>query len=1665
MPESKKVGNDYSACKFRTLLTNLPAGIQHMLDRALDSFGTDPNVLQRWTGPVVLANGSTVLEKDYFPHIPTDICCADGTAFVLYQSGVVDLGRDKDFFRARMMNGKSMAGTIHWAHYYHAHKDNEDRVYALPKIENTADPSSIDFRDWLPGDVFVYYNKDEPNDPEGDHVNIYLGPFIEVVDGVDIPQPVYHMFNSSIGLDGGNFFCKPGPFAGHLAYCKSVGRSMERIRVKAIEQLFRNQIAAPLVLSDATPKPGDPPRAETAWRLAEAGAAPYPIGRAMTWHEGIHLVSGSGLASNAIECFAPGELVLVRFGKPTRGGDSSMVLVRHRVVPLQARLLGSPPPEAKDDDPAAKDAKPLYSLYMQLAPLSTYLDEGHEIEPGIPALYDGRDGASPPPGHASAPEWLRKLWLQRKPALIDLVPDTAQLTLLAVTRAGPGASPKLTPIARPRNLTARRSYPLSELESLTIDGTKYWLLPVPGGTTNADVWDMSIPPATVPKARKLAYYNPLTEQAFDTTVVVSAATILAHRAAGDVATLVRVTKDDGTAVTGPGGTLIALVAHASPGIIMNGYIDAPGDKDQYDYDEATQTLVFHANVKAITVYTETVGAAEKRSFGDEHKFDFVKTGMERTFHVLDRANTGSRTRYPRVWLDLKPGVWMTDDEIAKAEQLLADRDTVLRSAIKARLSAKRSCLVGVKTNAKSGWKLESGHLSASDDPPEDGLVTIYRKITGKGSKRAFTELPKNTSEDQEQSIVFEIEPPAADVSIHPLLVPEKGVQSAVFELIFATTITGTNQAEIDAIHQANQRKKPLTKKLLAGTLVDLRSESDVDQLARNVGRDRFGEMGLVPGPVDGPGMVKGVHFELFAGENLVDPAVTGTDGAIVPVPKTPWLVHKDTAPGGFFSSEFVQKVVELLRSESANHRIDLAALELAFGADGVVQPDEWLAFCSKNHRSLSRLISVHKPEWKTDWSAEVGPDTRGAHMGAKDKEALAADVAETRWWKDDLSLEGIAGDDVFFYHPLRFIEWINTGIDFVIAGEGGKKPKVKVQPLEGGGEIELTPDARVPGLFRYRTFVGEGGAKTEAPIRVTLENVDTATPRFTVMVKRGELHTVRLIQPSVSQSIESPKSSIAAEYHVPVALGDPRGGFVLADGNAHLEKCGYDETTVAFKVSYNVRIPNKVSLKLEGDASFRIYGHEVNGAKATPTPPPTAREITLELSDDATIAPLVESSVVEGSRMYTLRVNATSATTDVDKSAKLVVTFSGGDLAAERKIEVPLATRTLAMGKKSPPKGEDIAKLQLYLSQIHADDDLPCYRQTAKGENADPQKLGAAVIDGDYGKGLARALWRFIYTYGRLPGWSAFPVATTKSDGTDGAAVSQAEVTGVSASLLEGKTPTKVPDGSSSADELYAKRVGAFEKKYDHFPVVGKALLVEVTKRFRPPFVLPHIEVFFEQTAVAAPGDHAVVSPDWNKDGRIGKSTLLPLSGDTCQVRIAWKGADAQRDGDLPLVIEVPEASAYRFLQPTPSTKIETTLRKVVAQPVFTLYSSQKISTKPADNVLVVRTRDGRKIGERQLHGSRDLLKAQAGDGCRDAALVQSWLARIADATKPEEKVYKNTVQVGKGKDAVTKLSIDGKWNAKCVEALKRFQTQYAPAAADFPALVAALRTKAQATP
>lgn len=1654
-PKSRKKGErDFSDCKFRSLLTNLPPQIQQMLDRAFDSFGMDATVVTRWIRPVVLANGKTVPENQFFPHKKgADICCADGVAFVLYQSGVVDFGRNPNVFKPR----PHRKNAFHHADYYVAWEGNADFCYELPELSNTTDPSTVDFSDWLPGDVFAYY--DATGDAGADHVNIYLGPFVEVVDGEDVPTPVYHFFNSSIGLDKNNAFCTPSPLAHQLNYCKKVNRRIHRVRVRAIEQLFRNQISAPIVPSDERARDSSTPLAEIAWRLAEAGGSPYPIGRNLTWHEGVHLVSGSELKNDSVEPFAPGELVLARFGERTTAGDSSFVLARHRVVSEQVRLLAPPPTDEaaaekeRSEDPAAATAKPLYSLYMQLAPLSTYLDEdSEEIEPGIPALYDG--SVEPPPGKTVAPEWLRRIWLERPPALIDLIPETAPISLLALTRSGGQA--RFTEIARLDRVTVRQAIPLKGLESLTISGTTYWILPL-REPRNAGAWDQKIPAATVPRARKLIYYNPVTGNTFEASINVPGSTPLVHRDENGRAVLERVTRADGSPVTSAAGTLVRIDAHDSPGLDLSSFLDTDDERDQYDYDAETNLLTFHQNVRRIRVHTTTYGEGEKRTFRGHPTFELAKQTSDRTFEV-ERADTGARTRTSRVWLKLAAGVWMTDPEIEAAEKLLDDRDATLRTEIRTRLQEGKSCLVGVKT-WRSGWAMRDGHLVASDDVPADGLLTIYRQIKGSGAGRWFVEPRAKADADQEENLVFKIPPPPADTMIYPLLAPSGGAQSAVFELMLATTVKSTNQAEIDAVEDANRAKKPLVQKLLRGELVDFRKELADRPELRTLRRERIGQMGDVLSATGG--FVKGVHFELFSGENLIDPSGAGSDGAIQPVPKTPWLVYKDTAAEGFFSPDFVNRVVSLLREHALTHGLDLKALDTAFGEDGVVQPAEWIEFCRRNHRALSRLITVHKPEWKTDWTAELTSTSRGRHATGAQRDALAHDVAQMRWWKEDLSLEGITGDDVFFYHPLRFIEWVNTGLDFLVAGVRDKTPKVRVRPLEGGDEIELTAeDAQKASLFRFRTVVGEGSSKNEAPFRVTLENVDTATKSFIVKVRRGAVHVVRLQEPRVTYEFANPLSLAERAYVIPVEhSGSHRNGFLLADGNGALEGCGYDEISVVFKVGYNVRIPGSVTLAMQGDTSFTMSKIEVTGATPA-SPPQPGRSADLTLTDGTRITTAPDAVVVENARTYVLRVDIRTSTTEVDKSAKLIATFSGGDLPSSKTIEVPVATRTISTSAKNPAKGEDIAKLQLYLSQIHAADGLPCFRSGNAKE--------VVEIDGIYGRQLAAAIWRFVYTFcrndpnhSRDDGNRNWSIPTTTSKGENGPDATQSQIDAVSAALLQDPSPTGPIVSANGFDDLFAKRVARYEKSYDHYPVIEAPLIREIVRRFEPPFVLPHINILFEPTRLPTPPNDVTIVDDWNRDGRIGKSTMLPIQADFIIVRPSWADANVERDGDVDIVFELPQASAYRF-DTSGSVRFETTLRRALAMRELALFSSETMSSAPADNVLSVRTKkDGRKLGERQLHGSRDLTKVQSGDACRDAAWMQYWLAQIPDNEKPGTRLYKKEAMVGKGRDRRPMLVIDGKWDAKSVAALNLFKRQYANTATTFAALASALRQKA----
>lgn len=265
--------------KYVSLVQSPPKGIKNMIERGLDSFGKDVEVLPRWNLPVKTEKGD-VPENKWFPCTPgADICCADGVGFLLYQSGVVDLGMQKDLFKSRI------EGAIHWAHYYWPHSGNADvcRLIGEGPITPEQLEARLKLNDVLPGDYFLFWEKQwdwrkekeeyKKNNRAG-HINIYIGDFVETGKEHDPGTPRWNMLNSSIGTGGYNALVHEGEIRKYVKNSMSpAGRWMFHCRCVEIEKLWRNVIGPPLDLEEQAP--------ELCWRLAEAAGSPYPVGRSL----------------------------------------------------------------------------------------------------------------------------------------------------------------------------------------------------------------------------------------------------------------------------------------------------------------------------------------------------------------------------------------------------------------------------------------------------------------------------------------------------------------------------------------------------------------------------------------------------------------------------------------------------------------------------------------------------------------------------------------------------------------------------------------------------------------------------------------------------------------------------------------------------------------------------------------------------------------------------------------------------------------------------------------------------------------------------------------------------------------------------------------------------------------------------------------------------------------------------------------------------------------------------------------------------------------------------------------------------------------------------------------------------------------------------------------
>jgi hypothetical protein len=371
-------------------------------------------------------------------------------------------------------------------------------------------------------------------------------------------------------------------------------------------------------------------------------------------------------------------------------------------------------------------------------------------------------------------------------------------------------------------------------------------------------------------------------------------------------------------------------------------------------------------------------------------------------------------------------------------------------------------------------------------------------------------------------------------------------------------------------------------------------------------------------------------------------------------------------------------------------------------------------------------------------------------------------------------------------------------------------------------------------------------------------------------------------------------------------------------------------------------------------------------------------------------------------RTFTVEVDVV-ATGEIGKSAKLIAEASGGDFGGKTpRDEVSLATRAFKVGAG----GEDVAKVQLYLSQLLSTDGGGCFRP-----NPYKGRTGAAVADGSYGALLRKALARFIVTYSLWDDWKADSVAVTDKNGKSEMSVNREDFVNVFTPDLETGTGT-------------------------YYPIVDRALLDEIIHFYRLPYVVPQVIVKVEEPSLKPRGSLPVQVLVAGKGNDASRSLILPApASDRVYLKVSVPDA-GNIPGDLTVFLEVPEDSAYRVAEAVDvSTDGVVSLTKPLSELPgrWMLVPSGNVTTDKEDNTFSIRTADFVVLGQVVLGGSRELTPQTKGFG-RDAAVLQMCLSQIEDPDDPGKGLLKGTSPKGP--------VVDGNWGKASADALALFEAR-----------------------
>lgn len=1368
---------DYSECTFKWLWNKRPRPepVRHMVeDRAFYSFGRDEDVIaKRWTAPI--PGGRTEAE---FARSKDDICCADAVGYVAYQSGVVDF-LVQDGFNVHAVDpyfptpARTAAGMC--------------RLVALYSADNYKAGAEVPQDDFLPGDYFIYCRtltndggpyRDPPrkriddwlqNAPGkegavGNHINIYLGDFVEVgPDGNPVTNGggVFQMLNGSWGKGAAGTYVVPIPIVGDFSSeiwggwgsGAPTGTIIVHCRFMSIERLFGDSLGppvraiTPMNVSGGPPPPAPPvdPVKDMAefWRRIDRAKAPYPVGQNLAWHQGVHvtLSDEEGEYPPDVVAMAPGEVVAARAVGTTPEGDTGFVLVRHLFARDRKEIVDPVVLYGKDGKrlPMPANVVPFFSLSMHLDAIEA-------------------DAFGPMHGVEDAKHftWLRAVRPLVPPT--NMIPKSTPITLLALDGDDPakgwaslGQAPH--PVAADVDLGPKGD----ALETVTAGGEKYYVLPQ-GSLSHREAWLDR--PTGKPATGKLVFYNPRTKTVIPTTVPLGASTFLhldADAADPDVEHLSVVTVD--------GVDFAAVDAFRSPGVRK---ADVAGELTVVD-----GVLVLPEKATRLAIHVDAVGAGADRKvvpatfsapialLVDAEAEAARQAGdddPDRRHHTTLGVKTDAPpTKDVVFWLDLVPCVALAPGQKDALENELNGAQKQLARAADARLSrgASRLAVALASTAEGAEWTLDpaSSTLSPGTSPSLYTLVSLTpRKTLAVETDPKGKALRDNPDGRLQPSGLAQAKLRALSVVPGPAKAPGR----ALVEIVWAVRASDVDvelKKRTDAVKKANDVRDRIAKDLAAGKVVDFRARFG-DDLPPELRVDRapIGRVGRIVGEPDAPRRERGIHFEVFAGRPLLmdkDAPPPLAQKKVVRIPGSPWLGFEDTDPADL-SAEIADKLVAELKALNLPG-LDTTALDRRADPTQPWKRGEWLDFCSANQRLLSRIVSVHESEWTSDWAKAATAMRSRQKMQVDGKEdaldrvyTSLAELGGVKFAAEDKLSDASA---IVFHHPARLLEILRTRIevDVMAIGKGvADGATVTFTPGTSDARGAFTPAGEsvaltAAGPGRFTAQIALSDAKGDPPplpgkVEVTFHDGPAKSVTFDAEVHRGATSTLSVVEPWASFSsywIHRRHYAVPTTFEEGALSSDSKLYF-LADGGRHLSGSGYGRARVTVTARYNTKAPD-IGAPSVSSSSFAI---ENLGAPSA-SPPRTTKN-----------AP---TSLTPGTIVREFEVVGHAGQTDL--SADLTVKITGGDFATfgrEQTFTVKLLTRVIQPpGSKDAPQGTtgaDVAQLQYYLAQILALDRVPCYRS----DDSDTQPV---AVDGKYDANanrLREAIWRFLYSYGQV---------------------------------------------------------------------------------------------------------------------------------------------------------------------------------------------------------------------------------------------------------------------------------------------------------------------------